>query len=911
MALDPVTNSNGQRGFYSQETGFVGIDAMEKVTDPTGAKGYYSSLTGFVPAPNLPKSVSPAVTNESRLQANTPEWATTQGRFGEWGPNLYGALGAAKEVARTGTEMAGMVAGGIAGAPLGPVGIGAGAVGGYGLVKSIERMMEGETPTAETLTSDLTTGTLFQGVPPAIIRGVVKVAAPYGKRFTEHVSNLLTKDTDAYLKAVRETGYEPTIAETHGVLSRTFAQIESILNYVPGASSVINRAKIGNLEKLMKYRNDLIGEGAEESIIEKVGFRIKRDAEEILTKALAGRKDFTKAQLDAVTNSLLTDLHANTSRSVRTSELSQTAKEFFDASGMAPKPSEMGKTVQDVMAQVKTSRYKQAGELLERAKKDLGGYELDTPITKGIADQLLSEEMKSSFPNPNVLRSLRAFSSKELNPEIQAIVDQWVKNPELKRKNQEVIDSLLSEYGASTKKTWQGLDLDVSKLTENARKANDLQGTSYAGSRGSMTREGRVYSALAGGLKDDMATFAKATNPKAFQNFSEGKDLWRLTEELFDRDTLKIMRLAPEDVVKTIGKGEVDNVIRLKEILGEKDFQPFEKALVSKIVAFDKEGVLDIARTKVNMNQYGETVKAVLSPQNQKLLTGLVDNASKIEQSFSRTKSLSDTLVYDSNGTIRLDATKKNLLKNRENLNQYYTPEEVAKIDAVLPQIEKINLKSVARNKQEAVEFIGSIVGSDNAGIVKAIVKPNNTVNVNFMKRILGPERTAEVKQEFIKEYLLKVNAHGYYSPETANSIFTKYKSTMKSLMDPGEYHELSNLMELNKRAATLTKLASNPSQTGQTLIGYEMGKRILGSLTNAIIGGVSVGYATESPYAGLAAAGISVVAPYAVAKLYLSKQGRQWLTLGYTIPAKSQEAAQILMRLSGIAGVNLSGGEE
>jgi len=42
---------------------------------------------------------------------NTPEWA---GRH----PNLYGALGAAKEIARFGGETAGLIGGGILGAPL-------------------------------------------------------------------------------------------------------------------------------------------------------------------------------------------------------------------------------------------------------------------------------------------------------------------------------------------------------------------------------------------------------------------------------------------------------------------------------------------------------------------------------------------------------------------------------------------------------------------------------------------------------------------------------------------------------------------------------------------------------------------------------------------------------------------------
>ena len=89
--------------------------------------------------------------------------------------------------------MAGLAAGGLAGAPFGPMGVAAGAISGYGLVKSAQRMAEGETLTAKKLISDLTMGTLFQGVPPAIMPGMSKVVAPYAKKFTTLVTDKLNQ----------------------------------------------------------------------------------------------------------------------------------------------------------------------------------------------------------------------------------------------------------------------------------------------------------------------------------------------------------------------------------------------------------------------------------------------------------------------------------------------------------------------------------------------------------------------------------------------------------------------------------------------------------------------------------------------------------------------------------------------
>ena len=997
------------------------------------------------------KIVDPLSVPQTNRELDAPEWA---GKY----PNIYGLLGAAKAVLGASTEMAGMAAGGIVGTAAGGPGVGtaAGVAGGYALVKSAERLAEGERLTGKGLAGDLTMGTIFEGLPPAVMRGVGKVIAPYAKKFTTVVTDKLTKETAAYLKAVEETGYTPTAAEIHGGGSKVMAMAEGLLGYIPGSASLIHKARIGNLDKLVQLREKLIGNGAADDVIEKVGYRVKQEAETILKNTLGKRANITKEQLDSLTNSILTDVNAQTSRSVRVNSLAQATQDFFDTSGTNLKPSEIGKATQDVMAQVKTNRYAEAGQLLKNANKELGKHELDTPITQGIADKLLSEEMKSSFPNPGILKSVRAYSSKELPPEIKAQVDLWTSNPAMASKNKDVIDALLSEYGTAEKKTWSGLDLDVSKLLENSRKANELQGSAYAGSRGSLTREGRVYTELARGLKEDMGNFAKDIPPRtmsggtkivnesgeplvvyhgtdkpefdvfkpgwrepaifltpveenawkyakgvgtpslaarvekmttdirnplivegrtgtnrlyplteakmnelreqgydgivslgpsgkiehareiipfspeqikrisssplpelgavtkgtgsAYENFVEGKRLWRETEQLYDRDTLKIMRLAPEDVVKTINPGEVKNVIRLKEILGEKDFQPFENALIRNIIAFDKDGIINLPKTKMNINKYGETVNSVLSPQKKALLDGLIDDATKIEQSYARTKVLSDSLVYDSNGTIRFDATKKKLLTNKELLSQHYTPEEIAGINTTVSRMQNINLKAVARNKQEAVEFLGSIVNTDNTGVVKAIVKPHNTINVKFMQRILGPERTKEVQEEFLKEYVLKLNEYGYYSPKKAAGVFNQYQKTMKSLMSPEEYHEISNLMELNKRAATLEKMALNPSQTGQTLIGYEIGKKILNSTTALLLGAVGAG-ATGFPAAaeGMAAAAAVIATPYALAKIYLSKQGRQWLTLGYTIPAGTQESAKLLMKLSGIAGTNLT----
>jgi hypothetical protein len=50
--MQAVTNDKGQKGFYDEASGFIGIDSLQQVTSPEGQKGYYSEKTGFIPAPD-------------------------------------------------------------------------------------------------------------------------------------------------------------------------------------------------------------------------------------------------------------------------------------------------------------------------------------------------------------------------------------------------------------------------------------------------------------------------------------------------------------------------------------------------------------------------------------------------------------------------------------------------------------------------------------------------------------------------------------------------------------------------------------------------------------------------------------------------------------------------------------------
>lgn len=851
---------------------------------------------------------SPVSEDIRKVLKGVPEWA---GRY----PTLYGILGATKEVARFAAETSAMVAGGIVGGfAAGPTGavIGAGIAGAG--VKVVERQLEGEPQDKKQFAYDVATfGLGGEGGSQIISRGATRLFGPVRKTLTNTVTGQINKETEAYIASASRTGYTPTAAEITSSRSKGIALIEGMLSYLPGSAGTIQRARMANLDKLISLRSELLNKGANEASIESVGYRIKREAQGIVENALKRRGNVQKEQVDAIVNRFTNEVNATHSPNTREQGLSSVLIDFYEGTGTAPSLSSAGKSVQDMMGQVKSNRYAEAGAKLDAVEKELGSHNVPMSKSQQVADDLIKQELKSSYPDPAVIRALRPYASRDLplNEEIKKLFP----NEEAIKRNQEVYDALMSELGGQ-QKTWSALNLDRQKLGALARKENQLTGTDYASSKGSTTPAGRNFTILRSAIEEDMGAYAQKANPDAYKTFMEGRKQWWETEQLFDNDALGLMKKSPEDVFKSIvNPGEVENVRKLKDMLGEKDFQPFKEIFTRKLIATDKNGILDVAKTKANINKYGETFNEVFSKDEQSKITSMINRADAIEKDFAKSKALKDIWVTDGNGNVRVEATKRNFAKKREELSKHYTDEELTKLESSIGSIEKINLRNIARNKSEAIEFLSTVSGVSNEGVVRAIVKPNNTINIKYMKRLLGPERAKEVETKFVENYLMELNQHGAFSPATASRKFKQYDKTMRQLMDKQTYAEISDLMRLNRNAAMLERLASNPSQTGQTLIGFETGKEVVRSLTFSMLAGGAVGgteyYRHGNPITAATYASLIAFGPYGAAKLYLSPVGRKYLSVGYTIPAESKEAMELLTKMAVVAGVTMPSAPE
>jgi hypothetical protein len=813
-------------------------------------------------------------------------------------------------------EMGGMVAGSKIGSRGGAIGAIAGGALGYAGVKAAERIVKGTTsksiPDAglEVL-KDTAIGVLMEMGGKAAGWAIQKISSPVMGKFVNPVTKAIDEDTKKYVDAAESIGYNYTAAEFTGNKGSFLSRIiEGTLPYMPFSAGIINKRRVENLNTLIKARNNiLLRKNGNEKDLEDIGYRIKERAAAILKEETSKIKNVSKEQIDGLTTKFVADVNATTTASEKDFALSSELKSFLDTTGSSTTEKSIGgKTVQDLLADVKTEKYTAASEKLESARRFFGEDEVKLLNTRNIADTLLEEEMAGSLRNPAVIKILREFSSDKTPIDIK----KWFPNEASIKNNREVYDALTSEI-SSYKRSWNGLDKDRIRLGELIREANDLSGTKYSGSKGSMSSSGRVYYLLKQSIMDDMAGHAISKNKDAYMVFMEGKNEWKTAENLFDFDTLKIMKKPPEDVFRTIvNPEEVTNIRKMKEIIGDKYFKPMKEIFTRNIIATDKNGVFDVVGTKRNINKYGETFNEVFNEKEREQFGKLITNATEIEKRNSKGMALNDVLAIDKNGIINAEATKKKIAerKNIDKLKSIYTQEELSLLNNFVDNVGNVNLNHLASNKSEAMILLGNIARKDAAGIVTLLVRPNNTARLTYLKKFMGEELTEEVKTKFIGEYLIKINQYGNVSPKDMIKKYKEYEKTIGKMFDKETAKEIENMMIVAKRCAGIESIASNTSQTGQVITSAETLNSLTKSVSSLLLSVFSVGggvaYAGGHPVMA-AASGLAVAfTPAVIAKLYLSPVGRKYLTLGYLIPSGTKQAVEFLVKLSEVAGVKL-----
>lgn len=528
---------------------------------------------------------------QSSSQQQVPEWATTGGRFGKYGPTLYGITGAAKEVSRFGAETAALVGGGIAGATIGgPVGAVAGAGLAYGGVKSAERVLEGEKATIPEalLTSgkDILTGAAMEAGGQIIGKGVKAITEKIVRPTTKEVSDEVVQNR---IKLAKEKGIELTPAEATG--SKGLALYESMLDKSPFSTSIVNAFReIKQLQPLIRLREKLIEGGGKPEQVEVLGQKIKDE----VNKFLGQYKSMDEAQLNELKDNVLKKIGST---------------ETFET---------LGKKAQDAIAEKSKVIQKQASELYNKVGEMIPeGTSIRPESMRSTAESLLASESKKppSLQNTSVQKILRDLSGS--SDEMMQQINQY---PEKVR--QQIIDKLKAEgKGEFDWKTIQGIR---SELNSRIAQADAAMKTSQPGTKFQSSPEAGIYKQLRKALDKDIEEFAASQGGDIKESFDMANAFYKEGKLTYNSPVIRrIINSNPEKLVDAVfrpkGGFELDAI---KQSIGKAKFDETVKPLVTKRLLGD--GIFSPKELSAKLKTYGdEVLSKVFNPDEIKMVKDL------------------------------------------------------------------------------------------------------------------------------------------------------------------------------------------------------------------------------------------------------------------------------------------------
>lgn len=328
--------------------------------------------------------------------------------------------------------------------------------------------------------------------------------------------------------------------------------------------------------------------------------------------------------------------------------------------------------------------------------------------------------------------------------------------------------------------------------------------------QGEATKESRVYSELAQAIDEDMGKYAREVGGNVWGDFLKARESVKTMHELYDKDLLKIMNRPVEDILGRIVKGgEVTLLKQIKASTGQAGLEPLRQGFFGEVIKQATRG--------------GEV--------NPKIIMNII--------------------------------TKPEM---QETLFELGTPQQIN----ILRNIAQKGLHFTNITKgMKTVDFLETIAGGSNEGIMNYIFKPGNRENIILAKKLLSPERLKQIESLGIEKVLVQSKG-GFYLPVSSAGQAQKYAIPLKELLEPAKYQKLTDFIKLGQNMTRVEQLAKNASQTGQVLLGSQIGARLL-----------------QRPDKALQTLGI----PYVISKIYTSDLALNYFTNAMKLPVNSDLA--------------------
>lgn len=268
----------------------------------------------------------------------------------------------------------------------------------------------------------------------------------------------------------------------------------------------------------------------------------------------------------------------------------------------------------------------------------------------------------------------------------------------------------------------------------------------------------------------------------------------------------------------------------------------------------------------------GQFVTSVFRPGNQKTIQKLEKAMGPTEFKKVRDRFTTDLLGIDQTGDLTGSQLKAQINRyGKDTIRAVYGQSGLSSLESltkVLDLGESLPLKN---------EFARILVKQSPERVVDAIVKPGNTVNVLRAKALLGKDFKDVAEAWLIKQ--IEKSPDGIVNPNSFVTTLDKFgDKTVDMVLGPGRSAQFKQLAAVSRQMQEASKIASNPSQTAQSIVAAGMASHPIRALLTSL---------TTRP----------------LAHIYLSRPMTTLLVEGLQLPGSSRRARDLAVQLSLVAG--------
>lgn len=526
------------------------------------------------------------------------------------------------------------------------------------------------------------------------------------------------------------------------------------------------------------------------------------------------------------------------------SMLQQTKEAYLGLRGTTAGKLETGQAGKNLLTEKSKAGF---GEVVdEYANLPIQGNEkLSTKPLVDKATELLSlyGKKQKSLQDETIKGLLENISQGHIPPEIQNQIKSLGSTPG----EQRIKTAILKEF-QQPKLDWESIKLlrqDLNQLIKSEDVAIKL---GQGGYKGLSTPEGGIAKELKKALDDVIEAHSVSTGGQLKPAFEKATSTAKEFYEIFrDKNVKQMLGTNPERVFDIVTKSPTA-FGKLKEAVGDEGVEPIRRLLVNDILG---PGELSSKTIQRNLARYGENVSHVLGKNTAKELEALAMGVKRIED------------IPISSDFFKLIAKTQ--------------PEKV--FDTVLKSTQ------------------GKTIYQVDAG---------NILRLRELKPIIGEKGISDIKNTMM-ERALELDKTGLFNPASALKTFNSFgPRTAKELLGEQGLKDMTRLAQLEQFTRGASRLAANPSGTGQSLISAGYFGMVLKGYGDA----VKLLFHTEGgilPATGQAirtTVGVTLL-PQGLAKIYLSDVGRKYLISAYEINPSTKQSAELGKKLLAIAGTN------